>query len=235
MMKQNTITAVSYSRISTWRWCPAQLRFGTIMGIKQPATPAMDEGNRVHKLLETYVGHRGKVPPKLNPGFKPLQPELLKIRKDAGRRVEGQYAFNAKWDQCEYFAPEVRWRMKIDLRYSPEKGVIRLMDYKTGKVKPERDEEQLELYVLTELLTAHQPTGTLETALWYTSHEEEPRVMHVYEAPYDKLQKKLKKYWEGEARQVIEDTRLIATPDEYKCKFCFYSNKRGGPCKAAKA
>jgi hypothetical protein len=125
--------------------------------------------------------------------------------------------------------------MKIDLRHSPAPNTIRLTDYKTGKLRPEKDEEQLQLYVLTELLTAHQLPRTIETALWYVSHEELPRVIHVYEAPFNKLKTKLRKYWEGEATKVISDSRLAPTPDEFKCSRCFYSGKRGGPCKAAKA
>lgn len=246
------ITAVSYSRLQTYAWCPQQLRYSVIMGIKEPPSEAMERGNDTHKMLERVVLAPGKKLARLPAEYAHLAPELTKIRRHAGVECEAQFAYDASWQPVEYFGKTVAWRMKIDLRYllnddNNDSGGVRLLDYKTGKVKPEEHTEQLELYALVELLRApvqvvtkrgkraevRQFPSRVETAVWYVDHEPEPRILTVYEAPDEKTLARLKKTWDAKARPLVTDTQLTPTPSPGKCGRCFHSKWNHGTCQAA--
>lgn len=229
----NSKLALSFSRLNLYAWCPAQFRFQVVIGLKQPPAPAMERGNELHKTLERFVKAEGKVASKLPKELIHLKPELTSYRK-LNPTTEAQYAFDDKWNVTGYFDKNVSWRMKVDLRHEPAKGVVRLTDYKSGKVKPEEHREQLELYILTELLVRPAPTR-IEAAMFYVDHMDEPQVLIVHEKPNAKLVARYKKTWEAKAKRIRSDTVLTPTPSEFKCGNCFFSSKRNGPCKAAVA
>lgn len=231
------VEAASYSRLSMYDWCPQQVRFSVVMGLKQPSSPQMERGNVSHKTMERFLKQTGTAPPKLPKEYEHLKPVLSEIRKHGSPRVEEQFAYDAAWRPVPYFDKSVRWRMKVDLRYEHEEGCVRLVDFKTGKIKPEEHAEQIDLYVLVELLQAKRAAfpGRVETAVYYIDHEPDMRVMKVYDGPDAGTLKQLKAYWERRAKPLLTDTQLKPTPSEGKCGWCAYSRHKGGPCQAAAA
>jgi hypothetical protein len=229
----NKELALSFSRLQMYDWCPQQFRYKVLIGMKEPPAPAMERGNEIHKMLERFVVAKGKVSGKLPKEFEHLKPELTSYRKQ-NPSAEAQYAFTRDWKLTGYFDKNVAWRMKIDLRTEPEEGVVRLTDYKSGKVKPEEHREQLELYILTEMLVNGFPKR-MEAAMFYIDHLDEPQVLIVHENPTQKDLARYKKQWEAKANRIRRDTKLIPTPSEFKCGRCHFSSKKGGPCKAAAA
>lgn len=255
------ITAVSYSRLQGYEWCPQTLRYKVSMGLKEPGSEAMERGNDSHKIFERVIKAPGKALAKLPKEYAHMAPELREIRKHGvGIEAEAQFAYDHDWKTVPYFDARVWWRMKIDLRYIREEDggfVVRLLDYKTGKVKPEEHTEQLQLYALVELLrTVNDDTAVvvpapkkgakkivkvppvfpdrIETAVWYADHELEPRVLTVYESPDEKTLAQLKKFWAAKANRLTSDTQLAPTPSAFKCGRCHFSKwNHDGPCQAA--
>ena len=61
-----TITAWSFSRYSTYKQCPAKLKYSAIDKLKEPPNAAMARGAAIHTLAEDYVKGKGKaLPPEL--------------------------------------------------------------------------------------------------------------------------------------------------------------------------
>lgn len=221
----------SFSRLSTYRKCPQQFKYQFID--KLPAwevePPAMARGNVIHKMLESAV-----TGPKLavTKEFKGLMPELARIRK-LNPRAELSLAFTAEWKPCGWMDPKVRCRIKIDVAFGGDN--ITLLDYKSGKVKPEEHVEQLQLYALAWLLIEDERPQSLVTGAWYVDYEKEARPLTVYDHPNDKTLSILKRYWEKETSGLVKDTKFLPRPDRRICAWCPYSKFKGGPCKKAAA
>jgi hypothetical protein len=86
--------------------------------------------------------------------------------------AEQDWAFDDNWEECDKFDMQVCWvRIKTDAHHLDyESGALRIIDYKTGKVKDRGYEEQLELYALGGMAKYGPAVKTVQVELWYIDH-----------------------------------------------------------------
>jgi len=232
------LTSWSFSRYSTYKVCPLKAKISFIDKIQEPPNEAMSRGNAIHTLAEEFI--KGKAA-KLAPELKLFEKEFKRLRAmfkkvSQAMVVEDQWAFTKDWDETQWNNWAACYvRIKLDCAHHEGEAVMMVTDWKTGKFRPEQNEEyveQLELYALSALLLHEHieeviprlaytdlgriyPNGTDEPVLSYT-RKDIPR---------------LKKLWEKRVKPMMSDTTFAPRPND-KCKWCWYGQSKkaaGGP------
>lgn len=233
------ITSWSFSRYSTYKNCPLKLKLSAIDRIREPGNEAMARGDAIHKLAEAYIKGEGRTLP---PELKLFKDEFKKLRaqfkkKISGMVVEDNWSFTKDWTETQWNDWIGCWvRIKLDCAHHEDDETLIITDWKTGKFRPEMNEEyveQLELYALAALLL-HEHIKQVKPRLAYLDlgitypEAEKPLVYTRADIP------KLKKLWEKRTKAMLNDKQFAPRPND-KCRWCFYrsSNKAagGGQCK----
>lgn len=233
------ITAWSYSRYSTYKQCPAKLRFSAIDKIKEPKNPAMERGAAIHDLAEGYL--KGTLP-KLPAELKLFKKEFDALRKQYkksinGMVVEDNWAFTKDWDETQWNDWVHCWvRIKLDCAHHLDDTTMIITDWKTGKFRTDMNEdylEQLELYALAALLL-HAHIERVMPRLAYTDQG------MFYPAPGEEVMftradiPRLKKLWEKRVKAMLNDKIFAPKPNRF-CNWCFFRKSNaaagGGQCK----
>ena len=215
------LTQWSYSRYGLWKQCPFKAKLQYIEKLKEPSSPALENGIKVHSELESYLkGDLAEVP-LCSHKLKGYMTSL----KEAKPHSELEVAFNTNWQPVEWFSKDAWVRIKIDALVKTEKAV-KVIDFKTGKIRDTYG-DQLELYALTGLLM-FPSAEQAETELAFVDHG---KVVEGTIWARDSLEE-LRALWMDRVSPMLEDTHFEATPNAY-CFNCSFSKKKGGPCKAA--
>lgn len=133
--------AWSHSRISTFKKCPKQM-YETAIAKSVPfeQSPAMLEGDRVHKMLDARVSKKVPFPH----GYTYLEPIARVVDTVPGQTfTEMRMTLSPNLTPTGYFAPDAYVRVIIDVAKVRDHEAW-LGDYKTGKVT--MDQEQLKLF-----------------------------------------------------------------------------------------
>lgn len=219
----------SPSRLGAYENCPASAKYKYIEKLPEPPSPTLDRGIEIHKGAEDYVTHRTR---KLhedlqNPKVKKLLGVLRKDYKLKKVRVELELAFTREWKPCHWLAKDVYVRFKLDvLHLRPGKSAL-VIDWKTGKFKPDGEyDQQLSAYAVGALSSGLVESVTAQ--LVFTDCGE------VVERPAGTLTlkdlPKAQKLWDKKAKAMLSDTRFAPRPGN-SCRWCPFSTNRGGPCK----
>jgi PD-(D/E)XK nuclease superfamily len=232
------LTSWSFSRYSDYKTCPLKAKLKHIDKIQEPKNPAMQRGADIHDLAEQFI--KGKVA-KLPPDLRPMEAEFKRMRQLYKKRpesmvVEDNWAFTKTWDETAWNDWTGCWvRIKLDCAHHEDETTLVVTDWKTGKFRPELNEEyveQLELYALSALLL-HEHIEQVLPRLAYTDlgriypdGESEP-VLRYTRADVPKLRKR----WETRVKPMMSDT-IFAPRANDKCKWCWYGKSKvavGGP------
>jgi RecB family exonuclease len=226
------LTSWSFSRWSDYRKCPAYFRFKHILKTPEPKNAAMDRGTAIHKLAEDYVS--GKTA-KLAKELGAFKAEFAALKKQKVKVVEENWAFTNKWDLTTWNNWDHCWlRVKLDVAYVHEEhSVVVPIDYKTGKMRAEKNAEyelQLELYGVSALLQMPSVQAA-SPRLWYIDEgviypNPEEREIEFFRKDVPALKKK----WEARVKPMFQDTTFKPTPGD-ACRWCHYSKSKDGPCK----
>lgn len=208
----------SYSKYNTYCQCPRKIKYRYVDGLPDPAGPAADRGTRIHKLAEDYVTRQLEHFPVELVLFSKQLRYLRRIRATA----EQEWALNSNWEQVPWDAPDMWCRGKVDCTYRTKEGVQIVIDYKTGKVRPEH-ESQLSFYALLSFLVFPE-VNEVGTMLWYLDHGTETA------KTYKRSQvEHLKRHWAEVTHSLLTDTEFPTNPSPL-CNYCAFSRKKGGPC-----
>lgn len=219
----NGLKAWSYSVWNKYKTCPKQFFFVKIKKLKEPSSPALVKGIKWHGLGEDYVKGVIKKLPKEYKLFKKEMKHLL----DMGAIAEEQWAFRKDWTVCGWFDSDCWVRMKTDVFYINDDNVMKVIDFKTGKVKEEGYTEQLELMALGAFKLFEGLKG-VEVELWFLEHGEiRPKQPAYYPASDEK---RLQKLWEKRAKPLFDDTKFIEN-QSWLCNYCHFRKSNSGPCK----
>lgn len=237
------ITSWSFSRYRCYCECPYKAKLKFVDKLKEPGSPAMDRGDAIHKMAEAYIkGHdaSGKKVTKLAPELKKFDVLLKKLRKLNTKDpdaifVEGGWYFTKDWAKTTWNDWAKCWlRVKMDVAYR-EGGVLHVIDWKTGKFRPEENAtymEQLELYALAALIDDETIEAVvpslryLDHGITYPDAERSEEVI-VYTR---KDVAGLKKTWLKRIKAMLVDTRFNPRPNN-RCRYCHFRKENGGPCK----
>lgn len=225
------ITAWSPSRLFKYEECPRKAKFAYVDKIPEPGPKAehLVKGERMHADLEHYVK-----------GFKPDLPEdLAKMRIIAAElragyqrgevRAEVELAVRRDWSVTSWFAKDAWGRFKLDIVQVMEKSKGRVLDWKSGKYKPDGDyADQLNAYS-TAALAATPSLESMTSALIFAEHTDIPVERPEGSIHRDELDK-WKEYWTKRVAKMENDTVFAPRPSPMGCKYCPYSRNKGGPC-----
>lgn len=232
------LTSWSFSRYSDYKQCPLKAKLKHLDKIQEPPNQAMARGGQIHELAEHYIkGILKRLPAELKlfeADFKLMRKQYQKAI--SGMVVEDTWAFTKTWDETQWNDWVGCWvRIKLDCAIHHDETALIVRDWKTGKFRPDQNEEyveQLELYALAALLL-HEHLEAVEPELWYLDHG------IIYPKPENKLVftrediPRLKKLWEKRTKAMMNDKRFAPRPND-KCCWCFYRNSNkangGGQC-----
>ena len=221
----------SYSRAADYRKCPARFRFKHIAKLPEPSSPALERGGAVDEAVTRYLDGTSRTLPaesKFGLRYGKLRDELAVLRK-AKARTQLELAVTRDWEPCDWRDWDRAWlRAKLDaaLLIDSEPRVLRIIDNKTGKVRPEEHAEQVEIYAA--VAAAFYPEAEeIRGQLFYLDQgfASDPAVFTDLRRTVPRLRMK----WEKITAPMFRDTRFRATPGGH-CVWCPYSGKRGGPC-----
>jgi len=161
--------AWSYSGLSQFVNCPRQFEAVRVSKtVKESQGEAQVWGEWVHKQFEDRQGKGLVLPPELAEH----EPYMQTLAALPGKHfTEQKVALNRIMQPCDFFAKDVWNRGVIDF-VAIHNHVAIIVDYKTGKVKP--DLKQLALFALFVFHTYPQVTACYTRYYWtQTKHETE--------------------------------------------------------------
>lgn len=213
------ITSWSYSRFSVYDKCPAKAKYKFIDKLPEPPAPAMERGNVIHKLAESYTkGEIKKLPPEL----KLFKNEFANLKK-SNPIVEESWAFTKDWLKTVWNDwANCALRIKVDAG-CVDGTDLHIIDHKTGKKRDSYD-TQLSLYAAPAPIIFPK-IKKIFTHLWFLDSGE--TVTNEYDA---KDAPQLRADWDKRVQPMLNDTRFAPKPS-HECRWCPYSKSKGGPCK----
>ena len=149
-MSQDKRPSWSYSALSAFETCPRRYQLTRVTKeVVEPPSEAMTWGNRVHQMLEDYAKNQTPIPGELQK----YQRYVDKILDRDGKHIiEEKLAINDRFNPTGWMSKDTWCRGIVDIGVIGEtKGY--LLDWKTGKRKP--DMTQLQLFAA--LAFAHYP------------------------------------------------------------------------------
>ena len=159
------LPVASHTFLNDWDNCPykAYRKYIKKDLPKFEQTEAMKWGNTVHSAFEVRIKHGTQFPPEMAK-FEAIAAPLV----GAGAVAERMLGISVDGTLCDFFAPDVWLRGKIDATIL-RGPVAAIFDWKTGK----RREEKAELLIHAVLLKAWKPTVQKITAhyVWLQDNE----------------------------------------------------------------
>jgi hypothetical protein len=222
-------TAWSYSRYKDHRTCPRMAHWKHILKKPQgPKSPAMQRGGDIHKEGEAYLLGKLRAVPA---AYKAFRKEMEALRK-AKATPEGKWGMAVSWSPVDYFDWARCWcRVVLDARVF-QKIKARVIDFKTGKVYPDDNEEQMELYAIGAF--EHYPKADeVDVELWYLD-QARPKTADGYPNPMVKTYRRaqlpaLEKKWRTKVIPILSDKRFVPNQGRH-CSWCDFSRRKGGDC-----
>ena len=163
------LPVASHTFLNDWDNCPykAYRKYIKKDLPKFEQTEAMKWGNTVHSAFEVRIKHGTQFPPEMAK-FEAIAAPLV----GAGAVAERMLGISVDGRACDFFAPDVWLRGKIDATVVGGPSgptVAAIFDWKTGK----RREEKAELLIHAVLLKAWKPTVQKITAhyVWLQDNE----------------------------------------------------------------
>lgn len=111
--------------------------------------------------------------------------------------------------------------------YSDDLKVLKIIDYKTGKIRDSHT-EQMDLYCILGFALADSEgveIETVEAELWYLDQGEDRKKSYTRADA-----EKLKKVWDKKTKKMLATTKFTAKPNRL-CAWCEFSKSKSGHCK----
>ena len=241
-MNTQTISAWSFSALSTFEACPYQAKLAKIDKIQplpRPLPPggehANDRGSRIHENFEHHIRNGVKLTRELTP-FKDDIEAIKPYFSDGQVELEGLWCFDNAWRPVHERDFNNIWlRVKLDAFIFLDEATALVVDLKTGKRfgNEVKHAAQCNLYQLAAFVRFPQ-LQKIYTELWYCDIDELARM----EFTRNQGMKFLKGFNER-GLLMTNTTEFKPKPNQKTCMFCPYgpsetSNKwvtKSGHCK----
>lgn len=224
------VVAWSYSRFSDYDRCAALYGYKHVQKLAEEENAAMERGNIVHKTLAQYV--RGDIPLENPMSTAPIPGwtyfgNLLNELREMDPLVEQEWGFTNRWRATGWFSNDTWFRSKLDVGLIYEDNTAEVIDFKTGKKRPEH-KKQAELYAIS-LMCRYPQIESVSVRYWYLDVRERKDAETVYRFSKENAVSLLK-LWTSRAEKMLADKILAPNPGAH-CGWCSYSKSKNGPCK----
>lgn len=220
----------SFTRYNDYKQCPLKAKLKHLDKIEEPPNEAMARGGDIGRLAELFIkGQLKKLPLELKK-FEAEFKALAKMYKATPKRmvVEDSWAMTKDWKATKWNDWEgCAVRVKIDVGHLTSPTAMKVIDWKTGKYRPEKREEyveQLELYALA-AFTLNPQLEKVEALLCYLDVGvtfPEPRSEDAKRLTFTRADvPRLKKLWDKRTRAMLLDRAFPPRPND-KCRYCHY-------------
>lgn len=214
--------AWSYSQLTAYETCPKRFELTRVSKkVVEPQTEATIWGNQVHKALELFAKDGKPLPADLQK----YERYVKKIQSYEGKRVvEERIALDRSFRPTKWMAKDVWVRGIIDIGVvGPEKAY--LLDWKTGKRKP--DSDQLKLFAALAFAVYPWIDKVTTGFIWLKSGEFDKEVFTRDQLPeiWNEFMPRLQRLAHS-----YEDNKWIAKPSglcrewcpvgKHNCEFC---------------
>jgi len=219
--------AWSYSRWRDFSSCPAYANWkhlnkprdkaGNV--ITEPEGPPLVRGSRIHAEAEAYALGRSKM---LSEDLQSFKGEFKDLLKAKTKGLSEKWGFTSAWAPTEWMASDIWLRQITDAWVRVSKKVLRVIDFKTGKIRGGYD-EQTRLYAVGAFVMFHD-IETVKTELWFSDQGE------IIENAHSRDDfEKMKRNFEHAVAPMFTDTLFSPTPGP-ACRFCFFAKNKSGIC-----
>ena len=213
-MSKNPVTSWSYSAYSLYSQCPLKYKLVKIDKLKEPPSPHLERGNKIHKEMEHYLV--GKLPevPASGEKFADLLPDL---------RAMDPYV-EQDWSRTQWRDWKNCWlRVKTDVCIDYGDGSGLILDFKTGK-RYDENVDQVELFSLA-AMHVHPKVNNWDIRLWYLDSGDEVTFVRNRST-----KDRIKHEWLERIGPMFADETFAPRPNKF-CRFCHFRKSNGGPCK----
>lgn len=224
-MSAGLMKAWSYSRYNTYETCPLQAKYKFVEKRPEPPSPALENGDAVHKTLSQYM--RGDLP--VNepvPGWTYFA-KLLQDLRSLEPLVEQEWGYTSEWKPTGWFGSDAWFRSKLDAAVVYDDGDADVIDFKTGKPYEKATAQQSELYFLS-IVCRYPQVQRVTVRFWYLDVPQEGKES-VYRFTREMAAEMLKR-WTKRAEKMLSDRIMAPLPGQH-CKWCPFAKSKGGPCK----
>lgn len=145
----------SFSAITTFEECAYRSYLSRVEGYKEPASPAMERGNQVHKAIEDFIQGETDVLCKEAQKFAPRIHALRERYMSAHNiEIEQEWAFDRNWQPTVWSGDDTWTRMKLDVFERDSNTSAKVTDWKTGRKfgNEMKHSQQLQLYAIAAFL-----------------------------------------------------------------------------------
>jgi hypothetical protein len=222
-------TTWSPSKLSCYEQCPAQASYKYLHKLPEPKGEALIRGSAIHEAAELYVTGRTK---KLDPNLSKAKKVLDTLRKEYNKglvRTELDLAYTKDWESCGWMDKAVYCRFKVDVVKldHPDSGECLIIDWKTGKFKPNGEYDQLRLYCLAVLSNSELHMEKAVAELYFTDVGEPVRRDNGRLVLSELAAERVK--WDKRVKRMFADTEHAPSPGP-NCRWCPWTVQKGGPC-----
>lgn len=225
-------TSWSYSRYADYDQCPYKAKLKHLDKIEEPPSPAMKRGIFIHKLAERAVNSDEHPIPAELKKHATLIRRLRAARKSDPQKVivEQMWGFDDAWRPCRWDDwDRCALRMKTDVTLLLRTSSVEIIDWKTGKMRPDQIDkyaQQMSLFALGAMkmfperkkfttrlafLDAPEPNTFVSSDFDRSEHDE---IMEV---------------WGRRVEPMLNDEEFAPKANQF-CAWCHYRNGNGGPC-----
>lgn len=226
------IKSWSYSRYAVYQECPRKFKFKFIDKLPEPPSPALERGAQTHTIAENYI--KGNLPAKVPTELSKFPKVFKELRKEyrksiLGCLVEESWNFRNDWTQTVWNDWDGCWlRIKTDCVVYEDDDDITVIDWKTGKFRPDNSAqymEQLSLYALGGFLMLDH-VEIIAPRLYYLDEGKVYPENRFYTR--DDLPG-LQREWLAKVKPMMSDKSFLPKPGN-ACRFCTFKKSNGGPC-----
>ena len=228
-----TISAWSYSRLSTFEQCKLRAKLAYIDRIPEPPRPlppgklehANDRGTRIHEAGERFV--QGGV--ELLPELRTFSDEFHRLRELYAQgkvSLEGEWAVDKDWNPVAWRSSTAWARIKLDAFVRMSKTHAVVIDYKTGKKfgNEIKHAEQCQLYQLAAFLR-YPELEAIDVELWYTDQNDLTHMRYTREQGLRFFQN-----FNRRGHAITDAEEFPANPNMFSCRWCPYGPRGTGHC-----
>lgn len=220
--------AASFSRVQTYKKCPAMYEWQYILGHKDERGPgpAAERGTRIHNSIEQAflmedlglvdVEVPSKIKEVLQRSFDEVHTGKCEVMPEMA------FALDKEWNPCEFEAEEAFVRGFMDnVFYFPNENKVVVHEYKTGREYDEHA-EQKQLYALVSMVLWPDVEESTVVGVYIDQKKVVPTIYSRAHLPA------MQYTWKRQIEMMA--LPMYPTRPGMHCRWCNKAKSNGGPC-----
>lgn len=221
------VPAWSYSVLSDFEKCQYKTYLAKVQKIKAESNEAANRGTGIHELAEAWIKGELEELPKDLAKFTDDFDSLRAGYVEGDVLVEDPWGFDIDWNSCDWWAPEIWCRVKLDAYVIENSTSAMVIDFKTGRKDGNEiaHSTQAQLYTIAAFMRKPE-LEYVACEFWYLDKGQKLKKSYTREHAMMFLPR-----WIERATKLTTCTEFIPNPSMYSCKWCPYS--KDGSCEWA--